>query len=252
MNNYFVLSSNCSGIRLPKEEDKRLEKKYRCPICTHVAPEAHTEKYTIPVTEEQSDFSCPFNYVTTIRVRAAIRQDLFEVLEPYLVEEFEFGQISKDGVILPEWHVLWPKTMPICQRGNKQSFYTHNRICGHTYYQPFGICYVMRGDIGDAKVKAPEWSSLIVCEEIMQIINSHPKRRVFKRLMGRDIRLPVVDKPRDGFPVDLLQTPPELERRPMTYHEEAQQRYEEFQKRKLQAMAEAEMQKNNSNDGIET
>ena len=135
------------------------------------------------------------------------RSDLLDVLSPEAEEYLSFGSIvHRAKGPLDDLKTLWsPSRVTI--RGGRRSYCWICDVCGQLVYNPMGRWYVLSSELGDLPLYLDRSAAIIVNENLYQRL----KRRRWKKV---DIRkLTVLDKPRDGFPVDLRATPPELQRR---------------------------------------
>ena len=219
MQKYFTFETRTDGMKVPNDlwESIRCNNRNYYSECAHTRPEAERKKFIIPV--EELDLSCAYNFVSAsiLGTRKFFRKDLFSVLEPYLVHEFDFGQIKYQDQIVTEGYVLWPKTESIRFRGDKKSVCHRCKYCGKlTYNYNFynhRQQYVLRQDAEGAIIRPTEYDGLLINEEIYQVLTSHPDWGKFKRKTKlKEVK--VEEVPKDGFPVDLNTIKPEEERRP--------------------------------------
>ena len=214
MNKYFIFETLADGMDMNHEIYENLRDKNAL-SCGHIPIKKANKKFIVPI--ETLDLSCAYNFVGTLMTNEFIRKDLFDVLEPYLSQEFEFGKVRFNGKILDEGILLWPRREEIPYRGNDTSFCWRCKFCGVLHYQSKGCEYALKCDIEGATIR-PLGHTLVVNEKVAKILTSHPQWQVFRRKVRLN-EISVFDEPKDGFPMNLSDILPQDERRPPWYIE---------------------------------
>jgi len=220
MQKYYTFQTCADGMHMPKDFRDSLYFESRFPECSHIRPEATRKKFIVPIGEGELDLNCAYNFIWTIGGWKFFRKDLFSVLEPYLVHEFDFGQIKYQDQIITEGFVLWNKTEPINVRGGMHSEFYRCKYCGQQFYTGGHIYstnsrqrYVLQRDIEDTIIRPANYEGLLINEEVYQVLTSHPDWKKIKyKTELKEIKIEEV--PKDGFPLDLADTKPEDERLP--------------------------------------
>jgi len=209
MNKYFTFETSADGMRMLKEEYSKWSDKNSLK-CGHIPFKKANKKFIVPV--ETLDLSLAYNFVGAIG--DFLRNDLFGVLEPYLSAEYDFGRIKYNGKTVKEGMLLWQRREAIPIRSNKQAFCWRCKHCGVLRYDPFPWkrLYLLKKDVNGMLV-GPAGYTTIVHEKIVNLLTSHPQWNVFKKKTKLK-EIPVIDEPKDGFPMNLEDILPEDERRP--------------------------------------
>jgi len=220
MAKYYTFGTLADGMEMPKDEWDRMLNHSVFP-CGHIRPDVARKKFIIPV--QKIDLSCAYNFVNAPRLSRCsfFRKDLFSVLEPYLIPEYDFGQISYQGQLVSEGYVLWAKSDPIRLRGLKEyAIFWRCKDCGQPNYdlalqsytrKPL---YALRQDVEGVNIREAEIDGgIIISEEVHRVLTTHPRWNTFKK--NTKLKpLQVLEEPLDGLPKNLLDTPPEMERLP--------------------------------------
>jgi hypothetical protein len=209
---YFKFETLADGMPILESTYETLHQRYELSECGHIPNDKLRNIFTIPV--EFVDLSVSYNFVHSLSVNEFFCNDLFDILKPYLAKEYDFGRIMYNTTIIYEGYVLWKRNESVFLRGNSQSFFWRCKYCGTPRYQTNGMEYILRRDIDErADIITTEQSSMVISEDVFNIIKSHSLWNKFKR-KTRIREIAIIDQPRDGFSANLLQTSIEQERRP--------------------------------------
>jgi hypothetical protein len=212
MKKYFKFETLAEGMSMLENTYETLCRRYELSECACIPRDKLRKIFTVPV--EFVDLSVAYNFVRTLSANEFLRQDIFEVLKPYLTKEYDFGRIMYNTTIIDEGYVLWQRREPVILRGNSQSYFWRCKYCGTTRYQANGKEYILRRDIDEeTDIFATVQSSMVISEDILYVLKSHSRWSEFRK-KTRIREIEILDQPRDGFLPDLSQVPPEQERRP--------------------------------------
>ena len=148
----------------------------------------------------------PLNFVGQPLLQYA-REDLLEALSPEIEEAFTLGKLvhAVDGEIA-NVKTLWG-TPRVRIRAGKKSDCCRCDVCGQVIYRQRGQWYALASDLVGSPLFLGSDGGIIVNAEL----HGRLKGRRWKKV---DIsKLTVLDKPRDGFPINLETIPPEQERK---------------------------------------
>lgn len=213
MSKYFTLGTFADGMAMLQEEYDKYYKKHSLK-CGHVPFKKANKKITVSV--KTLDLSLAYNFAGLLTINVFLRNDLFEVLEPYLSAEYDFGQIKFNGKTVKEGVLLWQRREAIPIRAYKEALCWRCNHCGVLRYDPFPwkrrSMYLLKKDV-DGMLIGPAGLTTVVHEKIVELLTSHPQWNVFKK--KTEIKeIAVLNEPKDGFPMNLEDILPKDERRP--------------------------------------
>jgi hypothetical protein len=144
----------------------------------------------------------PMNFVGGVVINYA-RLDLLGALGAAVERCLTLaGVFDRAGRALPNYRTLGaPNSLPV--RGGPESTRQFCPTCGTFLYCARGKRYVLRNDLTGQPLYHSGDLGLIVTEELAECL----RHRKWKKLYFR--KLPVLDEPRDGLPVDLRELRPE-------------------------------------------
>lgn len=158
------------------------------------------------VVIEEYGQDLPLNF-TSKPLLQYVREDLLDALSPEIEEAFTLGELVHvvDGEIA-NGRTLW-STRRVQIRAGKKSTCSRCEVCGQVVYDARGRWYALISDLVGSPIFLGSDGGIIVNEEL----HGRLKGRRWKKV---DIsKLTVLDKPRDGFPVNLETITPEQERK---------------------------------------
>lgn len=162
-----------------------------------------------PVMIEDYGADVSLGFLTRIHIDF-IRDDLRTALAPEINDAFDFGLIQhvRDGVVAGK-KTYWPKSDHLpWLRGGMKSWCRRCTACDQVIYNPMGTWYVLDSDIPNAPIFSTDYGGIVIATEMLSRID----RKILKKVAVRN--LPVYAKPKDGFPINLADITPELERVP--------------------------------------
>ena len=215
MKKYYRFETCTDGLDMPHDFRETLYYRSINLNCAHIRPEVAQKKFTIPVKE--LDLSCAYNFINgSLATNIFFRNDLFSILKPYLIHEFDFGQIKYQNQVVSDGYVLWEKTEGIYLRSGPKACCWRCPYCGRLIYSRdyYGHIrpYVMQQDIDGAKIRHTRCDGLVIDEEVYQVLISYPDWKKLKYKIALN-GIKVLKEPKDGFPFDLNTIRPEDERR---------------------------------------
>ena len=201
---YYLLSSDASCDITHESFDKFKESNtYSC---------GHYRDPPIPeplvATDYVFDGECQI-FAMGIRF---ICNELIEIFSPYLEQEADLAELKdQENRIIVTGKIVWPHTKEIVIRGNNKSENFVCIECGRRIYFARGKHYVLNHDLNNVPFIIT-YLGFIFDQSIYEKMISHPKLKLIKKKKTCPIPFEILDEPRDGYPIDLNQTPTDDER----------------------------------------
>jgi hypothetical protein len=137
--------------------------------------------------------------------------ELIDIFQPYIEHEAILAKIKlENGSYIETGKIIWPKEKVFYTRGNKGSINFKCEECGQRMYLAYGRQYVLSKDIDNSPFKISS-GGFVFNNAIYEQIISHPNWKKIKKKIYLG-KIKIHDTPRDGYPLNLDETPPENEK----------------------------------------
>jgi hypothetical protein len=131
------------------------------------------------------------------------RLDFLEALDDDYLKWLTLGRVfDRAGKLIPDLKTLGSRGKPLIVRGNAASTREFCPVCKSLQYFPLGTHYILRADLTGQPIYHKPAVGIIVNEGLCERL----KRQRFKRIRYQE--LAILDKPRDGLPIDLSKVLP--------------------------------------------